>query len=70
MKKELNERAKNFTNYEEAIPVVKDYESIIRSKKKQCLMWYTEAEFCLGNLKIQQLRGSTLPKLAKLFDKY
>ena len=34
---ELNERAKNVTNYEKDIPVVKDYELLINSKKKGIL---------------------------------
>ena len=32
---ELAQRADNVTNYEEAIPVVKEYETIIRSQKKK-----------------------------------
>ena len=34
--KKMNEKVKNVTNYEEAIPVAKDYELIIRSKLKKC----------------------------------
>ena len=36
VKKKLNEKVKNVTNYEEAIPVAKDYKLIIRSKLKKC----------------------------------
>ena len=34
---ELNERTKNVTNYEEAIPVVKEYKNIVNVKKKGIL---------------------------------
>ena len=46
---DLNEREQDVTSYEEAIPRVKQYETIIRSKKKGFSIWHTGKESCSQN---------------------
>ena len=81
--KEFNKKADNLKHFEEAIPVVKEYETIIRSQKKSILKVtykqvivfkkFKASDKFLEMVKEIGLSKSTVYfkiKLAKILDKY
>ena len=80
---ELVQRADNLTNYEEAIPVLKEYETITRSTKKDMLniayiqgiifKKFKESDKVVERIKEIGVSKSTINfkmKLVKILDKY
>ena len=80
---ELNNRADNLANYEEAIPVIREYKTIVRSQKNRILnvvyiqgfffKEFTEPNKFVETVKEIDVSKSTISfdvNLIKIFDKY
>ena len=50
--KELNLRSDNVINYENVIPIVEEFDNIIKCKKKGTLIWHINKEFYFENSNI------------------